>query len=86
MSRSFIGDSLVEDAVIPIVAVPRNRASPSRGKFSSTTVAGSCNEPLRAGDLEPLGALQPHAPANGKEGVGVVESGEHVHGDRSLRH
>src|SRR5438067_8385865 len=42
--------------------------------------------PLRAGDLEPLRALQPHAPADGEEGVGVVEAGKDVHGDRPLWH
>src|SRR3989442_13878941 len=42
--------------------------------------------PLRAGDLEPLRALQPHAPADGEEGVGLVEPGEDVHGDRPFGH
>jgi len=41
---------------------------------------------LRAGDLEPLRALQPHAPADGEEGVRVVEPGEDVHGDRPRGH
>src|SRR5437763_1110593 len=41
---------------------------------------------LRAGDLQPFRALQPHASAKGKEGVGVMEPGEDVHGDRSLGH
>src|SRR6266571_1956907 len=41
---------------------------------------------LCAGDLEPLRALQSHAPADGEEGVGVVEPGEDVHGDRPFGH
>src|SRR5207244_3436562 len=41
---------------------------------------------LRACDLEPLRALKPHAPADGGEGVGVVEPGKDVDGDRPLWH
>ena len=49
-------------------------------------VAGILGYTLRTVDLEPLRALQPHSPADGKAGVGVVEPGEDVHGDRPLQH